>query len=259
MEKQDLIKKLEKIKLPEIETSSHKNRLKMILIDWKYGKGKKAGWFFNGFKRVLVPLSTVAVVLIIALIVSNLIAPQYTFAEVKEIAMGNPQIKEWVEKGAEIKDIEIIKNKAYVLISPRELEGVPVETKKEEFRGALAEIEIKKKRVAKIEKIIPKIAPLTREEEERAKKMIKELEFPKNATETLEIEKIKRVSPRLELIKKDNRVEVLQKKEENVWIIYEAKGERKRGRVNLFEEKVEKIEILEESKSGDQKEIQKIE
>ena len=83
METEDLIKKLEKIEFPQIEIPSHKNRLKMILIDWKYRKEKKVGWLFIVLKRILLPLGTVAVILAIALIVNNLLFFQYGLADVK--------------------------------------------------------------------------------------------------------------------------------------------------------------------------------
>ncbi len=253
MKDEDVIKKLEKIKLPQIEIPSHKKRLKMALFNWKYGKEKKAESIFLGLRKVLIPLGTVAVVFVIILIVSNLIAPQYTLAEVKKIAMKDPQVKELIEKGAEIKDIEIIKNKAYVLISPKEVsEDSPIETQieKRKIKGALVEIGLKEKEVVKIKEITPKVISLTQQEKEKIKNIIKESEFPQIAGETLEIEKIEPLSTyQLDLIKKDDTVEVLQKEKEDkkVIIIYKIEDKTKQGKIDLIKREIEKVEILEKS------------
>ncbi len=257
MENEDLIKKLEKIKFPQIEVPGHKNRLKMALINWKYRKKTKG--FLGVLKRRLIPIGAVAIVVLLFLVTSNLIFPQYTFADAEKIAMKNPQIKEWIEKGAEIKDIKIIKNKAYVLISPKEEktpsfqlseEEMLIKKEREKFKGALAEIELKKEKVSEITEITPKIIPLTSKEKEKIEKMFQDLESLEKPAETIKIEKIEPIPVpvyRLELIKKDNKVEVLSREEEEkkARIIYEIGGEKKEGEINLTREEIEKIKVLE--------------
>lgn len=263
MKKEELIKKLERIKAPEIEIPSHKAGLKRALISWKYRQ--KAGGFSIGFKKILMPVGVATIVILIFITGINLFFPQDALAEARKIAMKNPQIKEWVEKGAEIKDIKITKNRAYVLISPKELSTLgeipkTTMTKDERFKGALVQIELKEKTISKIEEITPQIIPLTQQEEEKAKNIINELEFPtlsstvKNQNEkTIRVEKVEPVPTyNLKLIQNNGGVEILPEKTENekIKIIYRIDGEKKEGEVNLTEEKVEQIKILEQDETG---------
>lgn len=148
MEKENLIKKLEKIELPEIENPNHKRWLKMALISWMNNQ-KTKGRIFVWFKKPLIPLGSMVVIILICFIVNNLFIPQYTFAEATEIALNNPQIYDLLKEGNEIKDIKILKDKAYILISPEKYK----EVKDEKVYSSLVEIELKKRKVSKIEKI----------------------------------------------------------------------------------------------------------
>jgi len=231
MEEEDLIKKLEKIELPEIEIPGHKEKLKSIL-ESQYLKEKKGWEIFPIWKRVLIPAGTVAVIIIIALLISNLIFPQYTLAQVEEIALKNPQIKELIEKGAEIKDIKIIKDKGYVLVGPKE---AAFQTKQLE-EGALVEINLRAKKVLRIDKITPQVSPLTEEDKENVKKTIEKLGEP-------EITEIKAVpSFPQKLIEKDKKIEVLPEKRASV--IYEVGEKQWEGRVNLQKEIMESTKFL---------------
>lgn len=254
----DLIKKLEAVKTPEIEISSHKVRLKRALLDWYY-KEEKAGLFWVGFKKILIPLGSVAVVLFLALLINNLIFPQDTLAKAKKIALSDPRVQELVKQGAEIKDIKIAENRAYVLLTPKEIsngEGLKGEYEKKELKSALAQIELKKERVSKIETVEPQIIPLTREEEEKTRKIIMDSVSPASPAEnipaaeskTISVEKIEPLPTyNLKLVKKDGEFEVLPEKTENekVRVIYKIDGEKKEDEVNLTNEKIEKSKILE--------------
>jgi len=231
MEIEDLIKKLEKIELPEIEIPSHKEKLKSIL-ESQYLKEKRGWEIFPIWKRGLIPAGTIAVIIIIALLISNLIFPQYTLAQVEEIAMKNPQVKELIERGAEIKDIKIIKDRGYVLLSPKE---AAFQTKQLE-EGALVEINLKAKKVSRIDKITPQVSPLTEEDKENVKKTIEKLGEP-------EITEIKAVpSFPQKLIEKDKKIEVLPEKRASV--IYKIGEKQWEGRVNLQKEIMESTKFL---------------
>jgi len=236
MEEKDLIKKLEKIELPEIEIPSHKEKLKLIL-ESQYLKEKKGWEIFPIWKRVLIPAGTVAVIIIIALLISNLIFPQYTLAQVEEIALKNPQIKELIEKGAEIKDIKIIKDKGYVLVGPKE---AVFQTKQLE-EGALVEINLKAKKVSRIDKITPQVSPLTEQEKENVKKTIEKPGILKLGEP--EITEIKAVpSFPQKLIEKDKKIELLPEKRASV--IYKIGEKQWEGQVNLQKEIMESTKFL---------------
>jgi len=231
MEEKDLIKKLEKIELPEIEIPSHKEKLKSIL-ESQYLKEKKGWGIFPIREKILIPAGTIAVIILIVSLISNLIFPQYTLAQVEEIALKNPQIKELIEKGAEIKDIKIIKDKGYVLVGPKE---AVFQTKQLE-EGALVEINLRAKKVSRIDKITPQVSPLTEEDKENVKKTIEKLGEP-------EITEIKAVpSFPQKLIEKDKKIEVLPEKRASV--IYKIGEKQWEGRVNLQKEIMESTKFL---------------
>jgi len=267
----DLIKKLEKAELPEIELPSHKRQLKTALINWKY-QAKKGGVFSVFpvlFKKRLIPLAATVAVIILVLISANFLSPAYTLAKVRNIAMQNPQLKNLIDKGAEIKDIVVTNNsKAYVLITPQNNENggnIGGEATKEEIKGALAEIEIKEERVSKIEEIAPQVIPLTLEEEKRVKEIVTKEEASVNqeesqATQTqiekggfekdknIEFEKIESLPTYdLKLEKQNGNVKIIPQKDENddIRVVYKIDGETREGKINLSQEKLEKIEKIE--------------
>jgi len=257
MEKNDLIKKLEETQLPEIEIPSHKRELKQILLS-KYYKEKRSWEIFDILKKA-VPVGAVAIILII-LILNNLIFPRYTLAQAKQIALQNPQIKELVERGAIIKDVKILKNKGYVLIQPSvEIEVEEVREpalgeikigleEEEEFIGALAEVDLKKKKVSKIEDITPQFSPLDEREKEKAKEITENNpEIQKIVPKEAEIKKITPLpSSQLRLITEKSSVKVIpeQEKEKRVQIIYEFDEEQWEGEIDLIGEKVKKVKFL---------------
>ena len=51
MKKEELIKKLEEVKAPNIEVPSHKARLKATLVDWNFKQKVGIGEIFVGLKR----------------------------------------------------------------------------------------------------------------------------------------------------------------------------------------------------------------
>lgn len=260
MEENKLIKKLKETPLPEIEIPSHKRELKQVLLE-KFHREKRSWEIFNILKKAI-PLGAIAIILIV-LILNNLIFPRYTLAQAKEIALKNPQIKELMEKGAIIKDVKILKNKGYVLIQPpaeieveevkeKEVVGIEMDLEtEEEFIGALAEVDLKKKQISKIEDITPQFSPLIEEEKEKAKEIagnnpkIQEI-IPREA-------EIKKIMPlpfsQLKLVKEKNSVKVIpeQEREKRVRIIYELNREQWEGEIDLIKEKVRRVKFLGET------------
>ena len=254
MKKNDLIKKLKEISLPEIEIPSHRRELKRVLLA-KFHREKRTWEIFNILKKA-VPVGAVAIILIV-LILNNVTLPKYTLAQAKEIALENPQIKELIERGAIVKDVKILKNKGYVLIQPpveiemgevkeREIAGIEMDLEtKEEFIGALAEVDLEKKQVSKIEDIRPQLSPLEEREKEKAKEIAKNNpEIQKIVPEEAEIKKITPLPfSQLRLIKEKNSVKVIPE-EKRAQIIYEFNKKQWEGEIDLIEEKVKKIKFL---------------
>ena len=247
---EDLTEKLEKVKTPEIEILSHKEKLRQILLS-QYQRERKNWLFFSIFQKLAF---TGLGLILIFFVFNNLIYPNYSLAKAREIALKDPQIKEMIEKGGMIKDLQIIKNQAFVLIQTAKEEivtapqiaekkalGIEEERaeKKEERPVALAEINLKEEKVAKIEKIVPPIIQFTEKEKEKIQE-ISQREIPKEA----EIKEVIPPSSELKLIKKEGKIQVLPEKKEEATIIYQVDKGRWQGKINLKEEKVEEVKFL---------------
>ncbi|XOB42242.1 MAG: hypothetical protein ACKKMP_02675 [Candidatus Nealsonbacteria bacterium] len=199
MKKEDLIKKLENTKTPNIEIQGHKQKLKMVLLNSGYFK-EKTIMFYT--KRLVPAGVALALILVVGFTV---IQPKLQIARAMEIAKNDPQIKELMEEyGVEIKEVKLQDGKAYVLLTlpgenlPPELEERTLGTEEDEVAvkgrirgpgqfyisyldpatgeitqssGSVVEIDLKAKKVEKIElieKLQINITPLTAEEEARA-------------------------------------------------------------------------------------------
>ncbi|MCD6283690.1 hypothetical protein J7J12_00330, partial [bacterium] len=111
MKKEDLIKKLENIKTPEIEIQSHKQRLKMALLSSGYFKENSIMFW----TKRLIPAG-IALALILA-IGFGVIQPKLQIAKAMEIAKKDPQIQQLMKDyGVEIKQVKLKNGKAYVLL-----------------------------------------------------------------------------------------------------------------------------------------------
>ena len=121
MKKEDLIKQLENIELPEIEIQSHKQRLKMALLNQHqklhFGTGQDSGYFWN--KIMLKRLIPAGVALALILVVGfTVIQPKLQIARAMEIAKNDPQIQQLMKDyGVEIKEVKLQDGKAYVLLA----------------------------------------------------------------------------------------------------------------------------------------------
>ena len=205
MKKEDLIKKLENIKTPEIEIQSHKQRLKMALLSSGYFKEEKIMNPIMFWTKRLVPAG-VALALILA-IGFSVIQPKLQIAKAMEIAKKDPQIQQLMKDyGVEIKQVKLQGGKAYVLLALPDAKSLPASSKAFsiahkkalsngeetgirglgqffiayqdpktgkiiESSGSIAEIDLKAKKVKKlemIEKMKINITPLTEKEKARA-------------------------------------------------------------------------------------------
>ena len=264
MKQDDLIKKLENIEIPEIEIQSHKQRLKMALLTrLNFAKqnfgGQDSGYFWNKIMlKKLVPAGVaLALILVLGLTV---IQPKLQVARAMEIAKNDPQIQQLMKDyGVEIKEVKLQDGKAYVLLAlpedklPPELEkralrdeetGVRgpgqmfmsyqnVETGEViEFSGSVAEIDLKAKKVEKLELVEGTkidITPLTEEEKVRAIEIaksdpkIKEM-LPPDA----EVKAVKPLPPlklKIQTTSEENGVKVVaydEKEDRRVNVIFES-------------------------------------
>ena len=153
MKKEELEKKLENISLPEIQIQSHRQRLKMALLDSGYFKEK----IIMSWTKKLVSVG-VALALIIVLGVT-VVNPKIMEARAMEIAKNDPQIQKIMqETGAVIKEVKIKEGKGYVLLTIPEdrlpLEKVAIQNEEGEmefFVGTLAQINLKERKVDNVE------------------------------------------------------------------------------------------------------------
>jgi len=265
MKKEDLIKKLESIKIPEIEIQSHKQRLKMTLLTrLNFAKqnfgGQDSGYFWN--KIMLKKLVPAGVALALILVVGfSVINPKLQIARAMEIAKNDPQIQQLMEDyGVEIKEVKLQDGKAYVLLAlpeekvPQVLnleretpEGEKVGVQSGQFfiaykdpktgevresSGSIAEIDLKAKKVEKLEMIEETkidITPLTEEEKARAIEIaksdpkIKEM-LPRDA----EVKAVKPLPPlklKIQTISEENGVRVVaydEREDRRVNVIFES-------------------------------------
>ena len=254
---EDLIKKLEEISFPEIEIPGHKRKLRETLFG-KYPEEKRIWAVFNILQKTI-PLGIAIILIFFA--INNLIYPHYNLSKAKEIALKNPQVKELIEKGGKIKDIEIIKNQAYLLVQPIREEEMAIpelekmgaagvrKAEKEEISGALIQVNLKGKEINKIEKLSPQAIPLAEKEEGLAKEIA---EKNPQIQEIIKKEaKIKEINPlpsyQMKLLKEDDSIKVVPE-EKKVQIIYEFDNNLLKGEVDLIEGRVKKVELQEKAK-----------
>ena len=197
MEFKDLEKKLESIKTPDVEIQSHKERLKMALLNSGYFKEEKIMNPIMFWTKRLVPAGiALALILVVGF---NVIQPKLQIARAMEIAKNDPQIQKLMKDyGVEIKEVKLQDGKAFVLLALPE-EELPSELEKRalggeetgihgagqmfmayqdpetgeiiEFSGSVAEINLEEKKVEKLELIENEkinLTPLTEEEKTRA-------------------------------------------------------------------------------------------
>lgn len=257
MKTEDLIKKLENSDLPDIKLPDHKARLKSALVNWHY-RTQKTGILTLVFKKGGFALTGVAAVfLIVVFLFQN--TTQLTLANARKITEQNPQIMEYIQNGAEIKDIKIIDGKAYALITPKEPADDPFTLtygNTEKTAGVVAEIGLKEGKVRKIEKVSAEITPLSQEEKKTAENLIKNsaavlrapsLMATQEAEGEAKIEKVESLQAGLELVRTDHtfKAQTIKQRELKARVIYKSGEEKKESIVNITEGKVEQTKTIE--------------
>jgi len=197
MRKEDLIKKLENIKTPEIEIQSHKEKLKVTLLNSEYFKEER---IMNPITFWTKRLASTAITLVLILTLGfGVIQPKLQITKAMEIAKKDPQIQQLMKDyGLKIKEVKVQSGKAYVLLALPE-EKLPSELTKDKMQipgygqffiaykdpktgeiieasGSVVEIDLKKRKVEKLELIENEkinLTPLTEEEKVKAIKIAK--------------------------------------------------------------------------------------
>ena len=192
MEFKDLIKKLENTKTPDIEIQSHKQRLKMALLSSGYFKETPIMFWT---KRLVPAGVALALILVVGF---GVIQPKLQIAKAMEIAKNDPQIQQLMKDyGVEIKQVKLQDGKAYVLLAlPKEkLPSAPVLAEEKtgskkrmrglgqffiayqdpktgkiiESSGSVAKIDLKAKKVKKLEMVETMKFRMSLTEEEKAR------------------------------------------------------------------------------------------
>jgi hypothetical protein len=112
MKYEDLIKKLENLKTPQIELRGHKQALKMALLN----SGRFRERTIMDWAKILAPI-TVAVLLIAVVGFFTVIQPQLQMSQAKEIARNDPNVQELIEKyQLGITEVKLQNSQAFVLL-----------------------------------------------------------------------------------------------------------------------------------------------
>jgi len=248
----NLINKLEQIEPKNIQIDSHKESLKRVLLDWKYGNRKKGLSSFPVFfpRKLALSISGIAIVLLLFFAIDIIRGPQLTLADIKNIALKNPEVKELISAGNEIQDVKIIDNKAYVLIAQTKNEDTressPTQKIEKQDKGTtsiLAEISIKEKEVVAIRQITVQAPTLTEQEKEKAKDIFEKTKLAEDKSSLGSIE-ITEIIPapisasQLEIVQKNGIIEV-SPKEQKVKIIYQQNSQQNEEEVNVTNETIE--------------------
>jgi hypothetical protein len=112
MKYEDLIKKLENLKTPQIELLGHKQALKMALLNSEHFRERT----IMDWAKILAPIAA-AVLLIAVAGFFTVIQPQLQMDQAKEIARNAPKVQELMEKyGLEITEVKLQNSQAFVLL-----------------------------------------------------------------------------------------------------------------------------------------------
>jgi len=253
MEDENLIKKLENIELPDIEIESHKQRLRMALLNSEHFRKPD---FLGLFKKSLAFVFPVLLLLLILGI--TVIQPKLTEAEALKISKNDPVVQKLMEeKNLALKEVKVKDDKAYVLLNlpeaePQKGKALSIEIQKAEdeiknIEGAIIEINLQQKKVAEIKKIEgEEVSPLANQEKEEAKEIVGAEEIIKEIIPSqAKIEKIQASLPRkLLLIEKNQEIGVAPQPmaEKRAQVHYISDGKKWIIQVNLTEKRVEGVQ-----------------
>ncbi|MBU4350786.1 hypothetical protein L6250_02005 [Candidatus Parcubacteria bacterium] len=255
MTEQDLIKKLEQIKVPEIELITHKKELRTYLL--KQGFKKES----SKLGRQVLPMGLAFVVLLA--LVFNLtnfwqLGPA-GLALAKTIAMKDSGFRSLIESGAVVVDIQMADSKAYMLVSlvepliKEEFDSVmgnselllkassvaEVPESKSEF---LVEINLKDKKVSQISEVTIPSSPLSDQDKEKAGLIA---DIPAGAI----IQEIKPAPPQAKLIRKGN--EIKAEATSKATVIYRSQQKTWQALVDIDKNIIESIEFIEKDATKD--------
>jgi hypothetical protein len=112
MKYEDLIKKLEGLKTPDIELPGHKQALRIALLNSSHFKQRT----MMDWAKILAPV-TAAVLVIASVGFFNVIQPRLEMAQARDIAMNDLQVQELMqENDLEIAEVRVQNGEAYVLL-----------------------------------------------------------------------------------------------------------------------------------------------
>ena len=109
MNNSDLEKKLERVKVPEVELLGHKQKLRAFLLE-NYARKE----VFSPFKRA-VPLGF-AFIILLTLILRAPVFQRLDVALAKEIALRDSNFKSLIEQGGIIEETQVLGSKGYMLV-----------------------------------------------------------------------------------------------------------------------------------------------
>jgi len=163
MKHEDLIKKLENLKTPEIELPGHRQSLRMALLNSVHFKQRTVG----DWAKILAPM-TAAVALIAVMAFFNVIQPQLQIARAKEIAMNDPHVQALIEEyKLDIAGVKLRDGGVFVLLALpmaetygqstqeglRIFKGVLSPSEGELFSGYILKVDLLEKRVSEFGEI----------------------------------------------------------------------------------------------------------
>jgi len=247
MEK-ELIKKLNKAELPEIEMQGHKSRLRISLLNSDYFK--KLGFFDRIRKSLFFAVPATALLIILAITV---VQPQLIEAKVLQIAKNNPEIKKIMkEQSMTLGDVKVKDGKAYVLLNPKidetdstiRIQKTDIETLKE-TEAAIIEVNINKKEVVKIDSINSEEFMSLDDSEKDAARNIAGAEeivsdiIPKEA----KVEKVSFFPQGVHMVERDDGMGIVPDSgnEKKASVQYSLDGKKWVVKVNLDKQRIEEI------------------
>jgi hypothetical protein len=165
MKQEDLIKKLENLKTPEIELPGHRQALRVALLNSGHFKQRSV----MDWAKILAPM-TAAVALIVVMAFFNVIQPQLQIARAKEITMNDPYVQALIEEHKlDIAGVQLRDGGVFVLLAPPIAETYrqstpegcrifkdllsPSPSEEELFSGYILKVDLLEKRVSEFGEI----------------------------------------------------------------------------------------------------------
>ncbi|HEU65149.1 MAG TPA: hypothetical protein ENN57_00600 [Chloroflexi bacterium] len=122
MKQEELIRKLENLKTPDVELPGHKQALRMALLNSGCFREKT----IMDWARILAPISA-AVILIAVVGFFNVIQPQLQMAQAKAIASSDLQVQALMEEHKlDIAEVKLQDGEALVLLAPQFASGLDI-------------------------------------------------------------------------------------------------------------------------------------